>query len=132
MSEAEAMSPWAAEVKETVAQRAYTLNYEDGVQCRVLPLQSENGRYAWEISLETTHAGQPFDLTWIVRWTDSESNGIELELIAPASEGGTLWHEAFVSVPHFSAAADVVPVFIRGYFVGREAALTQPVEGDRS
>ena len=132
MSEAEVMSAWAAEVKETVAQRAYTLNYEDGVQCRVLPLKSEEGHHSWEISLETTHSGQPFDLTWLVRWTDSQAGGIELKLIAPDAEGGTLWHEAFVSVPHFSAAADVIPVFIRGYFVGREAALAQAMEGERA
>ena len=123
----EAINAWVDEVKEAVAQRAYTLNYEDGVQCRVLTPHSEEGRHTWQIALEMTHSGHAFDLTWSVRWTDSESDGIRFQLIAPETEGGILWDEIFVGVARFSAASDVLPVFIRGYFVGREAATVHVV-----
>ena len=121
----EAKNAWVDDVKESVARRAYTLNYEDGVQCRVLTPRSEEERHTWEVALEMTHSAHPFDLTWSVHWTDSESDGIRLQLIAPEAEGGILWDEVFVGIARFSAASDVLPVFIRGYFVGREAATAQ-------
>jgi hypothetical protein len=120
---------WADEVKETVARRAYTLNYEDGVQCRVLPFRKDEGWHISEICLEMTHAGHPFDLTWFVRWTDDPADAIHFDLVAPPAEGGTLWSEGFVGVPRFAAAAEVIPVFIRGYFVGRESVAPQPAKG---
>ena len=117
---------WADDVKETVAQRAYTLNYEDGVQTRVLPLQSAEGRHTWELKLEMTHSGHEFDLTWLVRWTDAEIDGIWFDLVAPPNEGATIWSEQFVSIPMFRAASEALPVFMRGFFVGRESVRRQP------
>jgi len=125
----DAQFPWSDEVKESVAKRAFSLNYEDGVQTRVLPLESADGRHSWELKLEMTHSGHEFDLTWWVRWTDDEAVGIAFELVAPPTEGGTLWQETFTSIPMFRAASDVLPVFIRGYFVGRESVSRQPAEG---
>jgi hypothetical protein len=125
----DAQFPWSDEVKEAVAKRAFSLNYEDGVQTRVLPLQSAEGRHNWELRLEMTHSGHEFDLTWRVGWTDVEDDGIWFELEAPPNEGATLWREQFTSIAMFRAAADVLPVFIRGYFVGRESVSRQPMEG---
>lgn len=125
MSEA-ATNPWIEEVKQAVTRQAYSLNYDDGVQCRVLPLRQEGEWHVWEISLETTHSGYPFDLTWLVRWTELPSDGIDFELIGTAAEGGSLWHERFISTARFEAAAQVMPVFLRGYFVGRESVTEQP------
>jgi hypothetical protein len=125
----DAQFPWSDEVKESVAKRAFSLNYEDGVQTRVLPPESAEGRHSWELKLEMTHSGHEFDLTWWVRWTDSEADGIAFELVAPPTEGATLWQEKFTSIPMFRAASDVLPVFIRGYFVGRESVSRQPAEG---
>ncbi|MGH7289549.1 MAG: hypothetical protein ACREI8_16185 [Myxococcota bacterium] len=125
-----AKEPWADEVKEAVAKRAYTLNYEDGVQTRVLPLQSAEGRHVWELKLEMTHSGHEFDLTWFVRWTDAEIDGISFELVAPPTEGATIWSEHFGSLPMFRAASDVLPVFMRGFFVGRESVINRQPAGD--
>ena len=125
MSEAEATNPWVEEVKQEVARQAYSLNYDDGIQCRVLPLRKEGDWHVWEIKLETTHSGYPFDLDWFVRWTDQPSDGVDFELVGTAVQGGTLWHERFVGSQRFAMAAQVLPVFLRGYFVGRESASAQ-------
>lgn len=127
----EATNPWVEEVKQAFTSQAYSLNYEHGVQCQVLPLRQEGEWSIWEINLETTHSGYPFDLTWFVRWTDRPSDGIDFELVGTAAEGGTLWHERFVSTARFSTAAQVLPVFLRGYFVGRKS-VTEPAEGVNS
>ena len=57
-----------------------------------------------------THSGHEFDLTWFVRWTDAEIDGISFELVAPPTEGATIWSEQFGSLPMFRAASDVLPV----------------------
>ena len=121
MTEAKA-NPWPDQVKKVVADRAYSLNYQDGVQCRFMPEGAAEGRHALEIHLEMTHSGHPFDLTWFVRYADDPSEGIEFELVAPPHEGGTLWKEQFFQLEPLRDAAQVLPVFMRGYFVGREAA----------
>jgi hypothetical protein len=123
---------WGDEVKEAVAKRAYSLNYEDGVQTRVLTPESAEGRHSWELKLEMTHAGHEFDLTWIIHWTDAEADGIQFELVAPTTEGGTIWSEHFTSLPVFRAASDVLPVFIRGFFVGRESVTIPRAEDPRA
>jgi len=120
---------WAEEVKEAIAKRAYTLNYEDGVQTRVLPPESAEGRHSWELKLEMTHSGHEFDLTWIIRWTEDEGEGIQFELLAPPTDGGRIWSEHFTSLPIFRSASDTLPVFIRGFFVGRESVSVPRAEG---
>lgn len=122
MSEAQP-NPWVEEVKEAVTQRAYALNYDEGVQCRVLPLRSQDGQHTWEIQLDMTHSGNPFDLTWLVYWSDHRSDGIRFELAAPPNGGGVLWGQQLDSVDQLTRNGQVLPVFIRGYFVGRESVL---------
>ncbi len=120
MSEAQP-NPWVEEVEQAVTECAYALNYDEGVQCHVLPLRSQDGQYTWEIQLEMTHSGHPFDLTWLVHWTDHRSDGIRFELAAPPNEGGVLWSQQLDSVDQLTRNGQVLSVFIRGYFVGRES-----------
>lgn len=115
-------SPWRDEIQKVVADRAYSLNYEDGVQCRFLSPRSEEGTHTIEILLETTHSGHPFDLRWFVRHTDELAHGVQFEVVAPADEGGTLWQERCGSAAKLRASAQMILPFIRGYFVGRESA----------
>jgi hypothetical protein len=125
----DAQVTWSDQVKESVGKRAFSLNYEDGVQTRVLPLVSAEGRHSWELKLEMTHSGHEFDLTWRVGWSEIEAEGIWFELEAPPTEGAMLWREQFTSISRFKAASDVISVFIRGYFVGRESVSRQPAQG---
>ena len=60
------------------------------------------------------------------RFLGSPIDGIQFELVAPPTEGGTIWSEHFTSLPMFRAASDVLPVFMRGFFVGRESVGRQP------
>ena len=122
MSDKTPPSSWAEQVKKVVAERAYTLNYEDGIQCRFLPLKSEQGAHTIEVLLETTHMGHPFDLSWFVKCADDAAAGIRFELVAPAGEGGMLWQDQYETLDRLRQDAQVLPVFIRGYFVGRSAA----------
>jgi hypothetical protein len=120
----EGTSSWAEQVKKVVADRAYSLNYDVGMQCRFMPVKSEQGSHTVEILMETTHLGHPFDLSWFVRFADDPLAGIQLELVAPPNEGGVLWQDRYDSLDRLRADAEALPVFIRGYFVGRRAALT--------
>ena len=110
---------WAEQVKKVIADRAYSLNYDDGIQCRFMPVKSESGSHTIEVLMETTHMGHPFDLQWFVKYGDDPSAGIRFELVAPASEGGLLWRDQYDSLDRLRKDALVLPVFIRGYFVGR-------------
>ena len=114
-------SDWAEQVKKLISDRAYSLNYEEGMQCRFMPVKSEGGSHTIEVHLEMTHSGHPFDLNWFVRYSDAPSSDIEFELLAPPSEGGSLWSERYASLDRLRADAQVLPVFIRGYFVGRRS-----------
>lgn len=120
-------SSWAEQVKAIIADRAYSLNYDEGMQCRFMPVKSEEGRHTIEIHLEMTHSGHPYDLAWFIRYADAQGP-IEFELVAPPGEGGTLWKERILELDRLKRDAQVLPVFIRGYFVGRNsvraAALT--------
>lgn len=117
----ETLSSWAEQVKQVIADRAYSLNYDEGMQCRFMPMKSEAGSHTIEVLMEMTHSGHPFDLSWLVRFGDDPSSGIRFELAAPPTEGGTLWKDQYDSLDKLRADAQVVPVFIRGYFVGRKA-----------
>ena len=68
-----------------------------------------------------THSGQAFDLTWLVKFTDSPDTGIYFELFAPPVGGGNLWTEHYGTVAKLRQDAEALPVFIRGYFVGRNS-----------
>jgi hypothetical protein len=118
----EATSSWAEQVKKVVSDRAFSLNYEVGMQCRFLPVKSEQGSHTIEILMETTHLGHPFDLHWFVKYADDPGAGVRFELVAPPAEGGMLWHEQHDSIDRLRADAEILPAFIRGYFVGRSAA----------
>ena len=111
-------SSWAEQVKAIIADRAYSLNYDEGMQCRFMPVKSEEGRHTIEIHLEMTHSGHPYDLTWFVRYADLPGT-IESELVAPPAEGGRLWRELITDLDRLKRDAQVLPVFVRGYFVGR-------------
>ena len=119
-------SSWAEQVKQVIATRAYSLNYDEGMQCRFMPVKSEAGSHTIEVQLEMTHSGQPFDLTWFVRYADDPSAGIQFELAAPPTEGGVLWTDRYDSLDRLRADAQVLPVFIRGYFVGRKSVVAAP------
>lgn len=114
-------SSWVEQVKKVVADRAYTLNYDDGVQSRFMPVQSAEGTHTIEVLLETTHMGHPFDLKWFVKCGDDPSAPIEFEIVAP--EGGVVWSDSLRSLDRLRADSQVIPVFIRGFFAGRAAAL---------
>jgi hypothetical protein len=114
---------WAEQVKKVVSDRAFSLNYEVGMQCRFMPVKAEQGSHTIEILMETTHLGHPFDLQWFTRCADDPSAGIGFELVAPAAEGGTLWNDRYDSLERLRIEAENLPAFIRGYFVGRNAAL---------
>lgn len=114
---------WTDEIKLALEDRAYSLNYNEGVQCRFRFLPTEDPNRTIEIFLETTHSGHPFDLTWLIRYTDNPAAGIDFELIAPPQEGGMLWkahHDTVLAMRH---DAHAIPVFIRGFFVGRAVAV---------
>lgn len=115
-------NPWSDQIKVALEDRAYSLNYAEGVQCRFRELPVENGLKTIEIFLETTHMGYPFDLTWLTRYTDDPTRGIDFELSAPADEGGLLWQAQHDSVQKFREDAHAIPIFIRGFFVGRATA----------
>ena len=117
---------WADQVKKVVSDKAYALNYDVGFQCRFMPIKSEQGRHTIELLMETTHLGHPFDLQWFVRYSDDPGVLIESELVAPGNEGGVLLSEQYESLERLRAAADDMPVFIRGYFVGRSSVLSAP------
>jgi hypothetical protein len=74
--------------------------------------------------METTHLGHPFDLQWFVKYADDPGAGIRFELVAPRAEGGVLWNDQYDSLDRLRVDAEVLPAFIRGYFVGRNAALS--------
>ena len=112
---------WTEDVTKAVADRAYTLNYEEGMSCRFRPIPSEDGFRTIEVLLEMTHSGQAFDLTWLVKFTDSPDAGIDCELFAPPVGGGNLWTEHYDTVAKLREDAEALPVFIRGYFVGRNS-----------
>jgi hypothetical protein len=128
----EATSSWADQVKKVISDRAYSLNYDVGMQCRFMPVKSEQGAHTIEILMETTHLGHPFDLQWFVRYADDPSAGIQFELYAPAAEGGLLWREDHQSLDRLRADAEALPVFIRGYFVGRNAVLAAQTSAPQS
>ena len=44
---------WADQVKKIVSDRAFTLNYDVGMQCRFMPVKSEQGAHTIEILMET-------------------------------------------------------------------------------
>ncbi|MSR35715.1 MAG: hypothetical protein EXR95_03580 [Gemmatimonadetes bacterium] len=113
---------WPEQVKKVVSDRAYSLNYDDGVQCRFLPVKSEEGSHTIEILMETTHSGDPYDLQWFVKYADDPAAPIRFQLVAPETEGGVLWSDEYQSLDRLREAAQVLPVFIRGYFVGRRSA----------
>ena len=119
-------SSWAEQVKQVIATRAYSLNYDEGIQCRFMPVKSEGGSHTIEVQLEMTHSGHPFDLSWFVKYADDPSAGIRFELVAPPAEGGLLWQDGYDSLDRLRADAQVLPVFIRGYFVGRRSVLAAP------
>ena len=112
---------WAEDVTKVVADRAYSLNYEEGMSCRFRPIPSEDGSRTIEVLLEMTHSGQAFDLTWLVKFTDSPDTGIQFELFAPSVGGGNLWTEYRGTVAELKEDAHALPVFIRGYFIGRNS-----------
>ena len=112
---------WTEDVTKAVADRAYTLNYEEGMSCRFRPIPSEDGSRTIEVLLEMTHSGQAFDLTWLVKFTASPDAGIDFELFAPPVGGGNLWTEHYDTVAKLREDAEALPVFIRGYFVGRNS-----------
>ena len=112
---------WTEEVTKAVADRAYSLNYEEGMSCRFRPIPSEDGTRSIEIFLEMTHSGQAFDLTWLIKFTDNPDTGIDFELFAPPVGGGTLWAEHCSTVAKLKEDAQAIAVFIRGYFVGRNS-----------
>jgi hypothetical protein len=103
--------------------RAYSLNYVEGVQCRFRPLPDEGEKHAIEIFLETTHMGYPFDLTWITRYTSDPATGIDFEISAPENEGGSVWKAYHTTVLALRQDAHAIPVFIRGFFTGRALGL---------
>ena len=115
----EATTSWTEQVKRVVSERAYSLNYDVGMQCRFMPVKSEQGSHTIEILMETTHLGHPFDLQWFVKFADDPSGGIVFEIVVPPAEGGLLWHDQYDSLDRLRADARDLPVFIRGYFVGR-------------
>ena len=117
----EQKSAWREQITKIIADRAYTLNYDDGVQSRFMPIKSENGQNTIEVLLETTHMGHPFDLTWFVKFGDDPSALMTFEIVSP--EGGTVWNEKTHNPDKLRWDAHVIPVFIRGYFAGRETAL---------
>jgi len=119
---------WADQVKKIISDRAFTLNYEVGMQCRFMPMKSEQGAHTIEILMETTHLGHPFDLQWFVRYGDDPSAGIRFELVAPADKGGLLWQDDFDALDRLRTDAEALPVFIKGYFVGRNSVAAAPVE----
>ena len=121
MTEPNPPSAWAEQVKKIVSDRAYTLNYDVGMQCRFMPVKSEQDAHTIEILMETTHLGHPFDLQWFVKYTNDEDDGIRFEVVAPPGEGGTLWDEHLGSLDRLRAEGLALPAFIRGYFVGRNA-----------
>ena len=112
---------WTEDVTKVVADRAYTLNYEVGMSCRFRPIPSEDGSRTIEVLLEMTHSGQEFDLTWLVKFADSPEAGVDFELFAPPIGGGDLWTEHYDSVAKLQDATEALPVFIRGYFIGRNS-----------
>ena len=118
---------WADQVKKIISDRAFTLNYEVGMQCRFMPMKSEQGAHTIEILMETTHLGHSFDLQWFVKYTDEPAGGIRFELVAPADKGGLLWREEHDSLERLRADAEALPTFIRGYFVGRNSVATASV-----
>ena len=118
---------WTEDVTKVVADRAYTLNYEEGMSCRFRPIPSEDRSRTIEILLEMTHSGQAFDLTWLVKFSDDPATGIDFELFAPPIGGGNLWVEHHDAVSTFKEDAQAISVFIRGYFVGRNSVPTEEI-----
>jgi len=112
---------WKDEVEKVVVDRACALNYEEGVQCSFMPTKSEDGAHTLELLLEMTHSDHPFDLRWMVRFTDTPSDAIPTELIAPETEGGTLTKHRHDSTARLEAEGHKLAPFIRGYFVGRSS-----------
>ena len=117
----ETTSSWAEQVKKVISDRAYSLNYDVGMQCRFMPIKSEEGSHTIEILMETTHLGHAFDLQWFVKYADQQSKGIRFQLVAPPAEGGMLWDEQYTTLDRLRADAEALPAFIRGYFVGRSS-----------
>lgn len=115
-------NPWVLSVQKAVGDRAYTMVYDIGFQCQVLPLRSDEGAHTMEIRIDMTHSGFPFDLTWRVSFTDRTADGIVHELLAPEHAGGSLWKQGYASVEELAPELAGLPFFIRGYFVGRETA----------
>ena len=112
---------WKDEVEKVVVDRAYALNYEEGVQCRFMPTKSQDGAHTMELLFDMTHSGHPFDLSWMVRFTDTPGDEIRTELIAPENEGGTLTRHRHDSTARLEAEGRGLAPFIRGYFVGRSS-----------
>lgn len=113
---------WIDQVTVALEDRAYSLNYNEGVQCRYRKLPMEGAIHTIEIFLETTHAGHPFDLTWLTRFSEDPGAGIDFDLSAPANEGGLLWRAHHDTVEAFRLDAHAMPVFVRGFFIGRAVA----------
>jgi hypothetical protein len=122
----EQTSAWVEQIKKIIADRAYTLNYDDGVQSRFMPARTEGGQHVIEVLLETTHMGHPFDLKWLVTCGDDASAPIRFEIVSP--EGGVVWRETHRSVDKLRWDAQVIPTFIRGFFAGRASVADKPAE----
>lgn len=132
---------WQDEVRQAVADRAYALNYEEGIQCRVMPStppegeegeegQEQQGPRTMEVYLDLPHGGHPFGLTWMVTYTDRSVDGIAMELVAPTEEGGSLWQTHYATIDRFRTAAHGLPLFINGFFAGRDSVQTEATATD--
>jgi len=116
---------WGQEVEEILVQHANAMNYEHGMQCRILPPREEDGVKTYPLALDLSHGMYDLDLEWILSYALDGSNGVQSKLLTPEDAGGiTLLDVNYPSAEDFRGALPGLPHFIHGFFAGRSSMQT--------
>jgi hypothetical protein len=119
--EKEEEKSWKDEVQEMLAQNALAFNYEYGITCRILPIETEEGVHVARLMLDLTHSGFDIDMEFQARFADDPTGNVSWKLTAVEGAPGTVWEEVHRSHDDFRKAVSGLPYFVQGFFAGRRA-----------
>lgn len=112
---------WKDEVDERLAQNALAFNYEYGITCRIMPIETDEGMLLARLLLDLTHSGYDVDMEFTARFADDPNGTVSWKLVAVESPLGVVWNEVHRSHDDFRKAVGGLPYFVQGFFAGRRA-----------
>jgi hypothetical protein len=112
---------WKDEVEEMLAHNALAFNYEYGITCRILPIETEEGVHTARLMLDLTHSGFDIDMEFRARFADDPTGTVSWKLTVVEGVGGPVWEEVHRSHDDFRKAVSGLPYFVQGFFAGRKA-----------